>query len=61
MKPSYSPNFKVDFKPNFGSATYMFCNFGQGDEIICLHIFQIILLRIVDIIQTTISITNSDC
>lgn len=43
-------NFKIDLKSSFIFIAYMFCKFGQGDEIICLHTFQIIPLRIVDIL-----------
>lgn len=60
LEPSRLLNFKIDLKSRFVFTAYMFCKFGQGDEIICLHTFQIIPLRIVDILQRAITVTNSD-
>lgn len=49
-KPSEVLNFKIDLKSSFVFTAYMFCKFGQGDEIICLHTFLIMSLRVVDIL-----------
>lgn len=38
-----SLNLEVDLESNFGSASYLFCEFRQVDEMFCLHTFPIIL------------------
>jgi hypothetical protein len=48
-EPSGIMKFKIELKSSFFFTAYMFCKFGQGDEIICLHTSLIISLRIGDI------------